>query len=144
MKGSSMHGQYTAFELDKLNKGKLLEEINHDMIALQHAMAEYAQRYGAEAEKAKAVLTVKIAIICQDPATHQFAVKVESSSTLPKRPCDIAVAFIDKDEDSGESEMVVRTFAERKDPGPKLPFERVDPQTGEVIQGDKPAPAGGK
>jgi hypothetical protein len=138
-----VHSQFTPFELDKLNKTKLLDEINHDMAKLQEEMSSYALRYGAEAEKAKAVLTLKISIICMDPVAKQFAVKVESSSTLPKRPADVAVAFIDEDE-SGKPEMVVRTFAKREEPGPKLPFgtvegqgsgkkETIDKETGEVL-----------
>ena len=132
-----MHSQFTPFELDKLNKAKLLDEINHDMASLQESMLRYADRYGAEAQKAKAVLTLKIAIICVDPDAKQFAVKVESASTQPKRPADVAVAFIDEDEDTGQTSMMVRTFANRKeDKGPKLPFnqpETIDADTGEVI-----------
>lgn len=139
-----MHSQFTAFEIDKLNKGELLREINRDMARLQREMIGYAEHYGAEAEKAKALLTLKISVICVDPESKQFAVKVESATTLPKRPADVAVAFLDEDEDTGDSEMVVRTFANRKaaaDKGPKLPFprreaeiERVAPETGEVIE----------
>lgn len=136
-----MHSQFTPFTLDALDKGKLLQEINHDMAKLQTEIAAYADRYGAEAEKAKAVLTLKIAVICVSPASRQYAVKVESSTSMPKRPSDIAVAFIDEDEDSGTAEMVVRTFDNHKEPpGARLPFaggeeETVDRETGEVLTG---------
>ena len=144
-----MHSQFTPFTLDKLDKGKLLDEINHDMAKLQTEIAAYAERYGAEAEKAKAVLTLKIAVICVSPASRQYAVKVESVTTMPKRPSDIAVAFLDEDEDAGTTEMVVRTFDNHKEPpGPRLPFsdedgEKVDDETGEVTAKRKtPAKAG--
>lgn len=145
-----MHSKFTPFELDKLNEGKLLAEINHDMAKLQAEMIAYAQRYGAEAEKAKAVLNVKLSVICVDPDSHQFAVRVESATTLPKRPADVAVAFIDEDAESGSSEMLVRTFAARtSDPGPKLPFPQaedgmeIDPKTGEERPKASPAAADG-
>jgi len=69
--------------------------------------------------------------------------------TGTERPSDIAVAFLDEDEDAGTTEMVVRTFDNHKEPpGPRLPFsdedgEKVDDETGEVTAKRKtPAKAG--
>jgi len=135
---------FTPFALDKLNGGKLLQQINLDLQALQDSMILYAARFGAEAEKSKGVLTVKLQVICTDPGRMHFDFRVDCATTNPKRPADVAMILC-QESDEGKAEMVVEKFAShRSGPGgPQLPFAdetvdgEVDGETGEVVSGGK-------
>lgn len=139
---------FTPFQLHKLNGGKLLDQINLDLEALQDAMIAYAQRFGAEAEKSKGVLTVKLQIVCTDPNRMHFDFRVDCATTNPKRPADVAMILCNENE-GGKPAMIVERFASHRSETPSgpLPFddaqagETIDDKTGEVIKTGKASKA---
>jgi len=136
---------YRPFRLDSLNKGRLLDAINADMDELQRSMLEYVRRHGPAAEKAKAVLTIKISLCCVEPIVPRFDVRVEPAITIPKSPPSVSTAEFEMDDKTGKPQLMVQDFPRQAEPGPRLPFEEsdetVDQETGEVTQKGRAAPA---
>ena len=127
---------FFTLEFEKLDGGKSLLKLNADLKETQDALLAFVEKYGAAAVKSKASVTLKITAICQDPLAKVFAVKIESTASQPKRPADLALAFIEHDPVSSAPVLSVRKFPTLATtiPTPLFPKETVGPG-GEVIEG---------
>jgi len=137
--------KYYPLDLDKVNGGEQLREVNEDIQLLERSILAYVRRHGADAEGAKASLTLKIVLTCEDPrGPGTYSVSVEPTMSLPKRPKDVSIALVEEGDD-GQPHMVVKKFARASgERGPQLPFglkpgEKIG-EGGEVHSADDPQP----
>ncbi len=128
-----MLNTYYPMHLDTLDRGRFMAAINADLDRLQADLLAYVERYEDRAVKAKAVLNLKVTIVCTNPALQQFGLVIEPTFKMPNRPPEVALACVEEDA-MGKRSIVASRFDTKPDPGPRLPFvgETVDRESGEV------------
>ena len=82
--------------LELIDEGQLLPSLQLDFDDLQDQFMRYCQEHGPKADKAVAVLTLKIKIGCQAgdrPKDNRYAIQAEIDKKMPKRPPTLTYAL---------------------------------------------------
>lgn len=132
-----MANEFVPLSLEKIEEGQFLEDANSALLQLQNILVKHVRRYGDNAKKAKAVLTLKVGLICIDPERDMYAIAANTTTSLPSAPPFTDYLLPGKSEDGSDVLECRRSGATGDDPRQKVFATRdgrpVDLETGEVI-----------
>ena len=91
--------KFVPLTIDLVEEGELISDFNDSFRDLQTALIDYVAKHGENAEKAKAVITLKVTLGVASVHDDQFTVASSLNVTMPKRPTRASLALSAVDDD---------------------------------------------
>lgn len=140
--------KFTALELALIDEGRFLAKADEDLRKAQAHLVRYLAEHKGLAVKAKAELTLKVVLTCEEtePENQMFSVKAISTTKLPNRPATVTLALPGQDDEDEPILFVRRSGSTADTPRQRVlateDGRAVDTETGEVIERRKGAKGG--
>jgi hypothetical protein len=108
--------KFKPLTLDGLEEGEFVSDANTEFAKLQKQLVAFCRAFRDKAEKAAAVLTLKLTVKCEEPDSGLFSVKSSMCSKLPTRPDGVSVALVAEDSDGEECLFARESGADEGNP----------------------------
>ena len=120
-----------------VDEGLFLQDLNMELAELQNAIVQFCEAHGDRAEKAVAVLEIKIALKVENPDDKAFSVKTTMKSKMPTRPASVSMAMGGSNDD-GKMALFVRASGSDESYPKQMKLAThdgrvIDPETGKAL-----------
>lgn len=122
-----MAQHYKPLTLERLEYGRFVPAVESALAAVQRQLLDHIRTYGDEAKDAKAKLKLEVEFRVTEPYEGAVSVVTKIQSVTPARPKGGTMALADLAQKKAKTLFVF-------DPETG---EQVDPETGEVLSGQK-------
>ena len=106
--------RFVPLELDLIDQGRFVEDINAELRTIQAGLVRYARKYKGNAVKTKAEIQMKIVLQYEGQSEDDFSIKTTMSKKVPCRPPTTTLALAD-DEQDGTPLLFVKRSGSTKD-----------------------------
>ena len=137
--------RFTPLELALIDEGRFLAKADEDLRKAEAHLVKYLAEHKGLAIKAKAEISLKIVMVCEEtePGNQMFSVKAISTTKLPNRPATVTLALPGEDEGNQPVLFVRRSGSTDDTPAQGVITTKdgrtVDTETGEVADAPKAA-----
>lgn len=108
--------RYVPLTLDLIDEGRLLSLVNKDFQKMNSDLIALRKLYGLRLDGSKAVLTMKVTLICDPVDKGHFIIKSQSDVKMPTRPGTLTIADSGMDETDQPCLFVKTTGSSRTHP----------------------------
>lgn len=131
-----MARNFKPLAISLIDEGEFEKNVNNDLRDIQEKMVEFVKTHGQQAHKAKAVLTIKIALVCDAPDDELFSVKASTKIEVPGRPPSVTMAMAEHDDEDRPALFVRNSGSSKSHPKQGALTTKtgqpIDLETGEV------------
>jgi hypothetical protein len=132
---------YVPLELELIDEGRYLSNVNDALVGLQAGLIEHVKQYQLKAVRAKAVLKAEITLVCIDPEQGAYACLAQIKTTPAPAPPAASMLMSGKGQ-TDENCLLCRKSGSSSDSPRQKVFltetgEKINPETGEVENYDE-------